>query len=60
MKYTQRDLRKTEEKTNYTISLPSELYQRVKDFAYQNNQSIAYTFQTAIEEHLEKYNNKEK
>lgn len=53
----QRYLREKEQ-TSYTISLPTSLYNEVREIAFKNRQSIAYTFQEAIEEYLEKKTDK--
>lgn len=60
MKYTQRDLRNVEKKVSYNLTLAEELYEEVREFASQNRLSIAFTFQSAIEEYLEKHSEKGK
>jgi len=59
MKYRQRDLRDTKEKVSYNFDLPAQLYEKIREFAQKNRQSIALTIQTAIEQFLERHREEE-
>lgn len=48
---------KTQETTKYTISLPSELHQEVRELAFRHDCSMALIFQEAIAKYIN--NNKE-
>ncbi len=50
----QREMKDVEEKASYTFRLPIELHLKAKELANRLNVSIAYLYQTAIENCVEK------
>jgi len=53
MKFTQRDLRNVEKQVKYNLSLPADLYEKAREISHKKRQTLAYTFQTALEEYIE-------
>lgn len=50
----QRNMKDVEKKASYTFRLPIELHLKAKELANKEGVSIAYLYQKAIENHVEK------
>lgn len=54
MRLQKRDLSEAKEKVNYNLSLPEDLYEKIREEAFKSRQSIALVLQTAIEDFFSK------
>lgn len=48
---------KEKELVNYTLKIPDDVYQNMRKVAFDQNISLAYLMQTAIEEYIDKHLN---